>query len=86
MAQVFLPVGHYAADATRANTSKAGPTGGDTPNRTPGYVALAVDCDQGTFVRELNTGLGNDRVANMQRFAVEALKLLRDVMTDQAKL
>ncbi|KAI0177544.1 putative competence/damage-inducible protein CinA [Pestalotiopsis sp. NC0098] len=71
---------------TISESGTAGPTGGDTPNRTPGYVALAVDCDKGTFVRELNTGLGNDRVANMQRFAVEALKLLRDVMTDQAKL
>ncbi|KAI4601031.1 hypothetical protein KJ359_012218 [Pestalotiopsis sp. 9143b] len=71
---------------TISESGTAGPTGGDTPNRTPGYVALAVDCDKGTFVRELSTGLGNDRVANMQRFAVEALKLLRDVMTDQAKL
>jgi PncC family amidohydrolase len=71
---------------TVSESGTAGPTGGETPNRTPGYVALAVDCDKGTFVRELNTGLGTDRVANMKRFCVEALKLLRDVMTDQAKL
>ncbi|KAF7519358.1 hypothetical protein G7054_g13123 [Neopestalotiopsis clavispora] len=71
---------------TISESGTAGPTGGDTPNRTPGYVALAVDSDKGTFVRELNTGLGNDRTANMVRFAAEALKLLRDVMTDQAKL
>ncbi|KAI1840849.1 hypothetical protein JX266_012931 [Neoarthrinium moseri] len=71
---------------TISESGTAGPTGGDTPNRTPGYVALAVDCEKGTFVRELNTGLGTDRVANMKRFAVEALKLLKDVMTGEAKL
>ncbi|KAI1857017.1 uncharacterized protein JN550_013510 [Neoarthrinium moseri] len=71
---------------TISESGTAGPTGSDTPNRTPGYVALAVDCEKGTFVRELNTGLGTDRVANMKRFAVEALKLLKDVMTDEAKL
>ncbi|KAI1861178.1 hypothetical protein JX265_009797 [Neoarthrinium moseri] len=71
---------------TISESGTAGPTGGDTPNRTPGYLALAVDCEKGTFVRELNTGLGTDRVANMKRFAVEALKLLKDVMTDEAKL
>ncbi|KAK9783589.1 hypothetical protein SCAR479_00148 [Seiridium cardinale] len=69
-----------------SESGTAGPTGGDTPNRTPGYLALAVDCDKGTFVRELNTGLGTDRVANMKRFTVEALKLLRDVINDEAKL
>lgn len=65
---------------TIAESGTAGPTGGQAPNRHPGYVALAVSCDRGTFVRELNTGLGSDRVGNMVQFAVEALKLLRDVL------
>jgi PncC family amidohydrolase len=71
---------------TISESGTAGPTGGSTPNRTPGYVALAVDSDKGTFTRELSTGLGEDRVANMVQFAVEALTLLRDVMTGSAKL
>lgn len=71
---------------TIAESGTAGPTGGSTPNRKPGYVALAVDCDKGTFTKELNTGLGTDRVANMKRFAVEALTLLKEVMKDEAKL
>jgi PncC family amidohydrolase len=71
---------------TISESGTAGPTGGSTPNRTPGYVALAVDSDKGTFTRELSTGLGEDRVANMVQFAVEALTLLRDVMNGSAKL
>lgn len=71
---------------TLAESGTAGPTGGQTPNRKPGYVALAVDCDRGTFTKELNTELGTDRVANMIRFAVEALTLLRDVIEGKAKL
>lgn len=71
---------------TLAESGTAGPTGGATPNRKPGYVALAVDCERGCFVRDLNTELGGDRVANMVRFAVEALTLLRDVMKGDAKL
>ncbi|KAI7223693.1 hypothetical protein KC333_g276 [Hortaea werneckii] len=71
---------------TIAESGTAGPTGGNTPNRKPGYVALAVDSDRGTFTKELNTELGPDRVANMLRFAVEALKLLREVLQGDAKL
>jgi len=71
---------------TIAESGTAGPTGGNTPNRKPGYVALAVDCERGTFVKELNTELGTDRVGNMVRFAVEALTLLREVMQGEAKL
>lgn len=71
---------------TLAESGTAGPTGGDTPNRKPGYVALAVASEKGTFVKELNTGLGEDRIANMVRFSVEALTLLLDVMLDEAKL
>ncbi|RMX86015.1 hypothetical protein D0869_03396 [Hortaea werneckii] len=71
---------------TIAESGTAGPTGGNTPNRKPGYVALAVDSDRGTFTKELNTELGADRVANMLRFAVEALKLLKEVLQGDAKL
>ncbi|KAK5114170.1 hypothetical protein LTR62_002740 [Meristemomyces frigidus] len=71
---------------TIAESGTAGPTGGTTPNRRPGYVALAVDCERGTFTRELDTGLGGHRVGNMVQFAVEALTLLREVILGEAKL
>ena len=51
-----------------------------------GYVALAVATDRGTFTKELSTGLGTDREANMVQFAVEALILLKDVIKGDAKL
>ncbi|CAD0086741.1 unnamed protein product [Aureobasidium vineae] len=44
--------GELKADYVIAESGIAGPTGGDTRNRTPGYVALAVDCEKGTFTRE----------------------------------
>ncbi|KAK4997593.1 hypothetical protein LTR66_003006 [Elasticomyces elasticus] len=71
---------------TLAESGTAGPTGGQTRSRKPGYVALAVDCDKGTFTREVETGLGGERVANMVRFAVEGLTLLRDVIEGTAKV
>ncbi|PMD38224.1 hypothetical protein L207DRAFT_585128 [Hyaloscypha variabilis F] len=71
---------------TISESGTAGPTGGNTPNRTPGYVALAVATESGTYKRELSTGLGGDREGNMIAFAVEALKLLRDVIKGDAKL
>jgi len=71
---------------TVSESGTAGPTGGNTRNRTPGYVALAVSSESGTATREVETGLGGDREANMVQFAVEALKLLRDVITGAAKL
>ena len=71
---------------TIGESGTAGPTGGNTPNRTPGYVALAVDSDKGCFTRELDTGLGTDRTANMIRFVVEALTLLKEVIEGKAKL
>lgn len=43
-----------------------------------GYVALAVVGDNGILTKDLNTGLGGDRSANMVAFAVEALKLVED--------
>ncbi len=51
-----------------------------------GYVALAVSSEQGTYKRELDTGCGKDRTANMVAFAVEALTLLKDVLKGDAKL
>ncbi|EXJ80139.1 hypothetical protein A1O1_08281, partial [Capronia coronata CBS 617.96] len=60
----------------------AGPTAsGNSPNRQPGYVALAVVGDKGTLSRDLDTGLGGDRQANMVAFAVEALHLLKEYIT-----
>lgn len=43
-----------------------------------GYVALAVVGENDTLSRDLNTGLGGDRPANMVAFAVEALKLVEE--------
>jgi PncC family amidohydrolase len=78
--------GDLGSTYTLAESGTAGPTGGNTPNRRPGYVALAVDCERGTFVREVETGLGPDRTGNMVRFAAEGLVLLRDVISGEAKL
>ncbi|KAL1623233.1 hypothetical protein SLS56_008401 [Neofusicoccum ribis] len=71
---------------TVCESGTAGPTGGETRNRTPGYVALAVSSAAGTATREVETGLGGDREANMQKFAVEGLKLLRDLIKGDVKL
>jgi len=62
------------------------PVKAKTENRQPGYVALAIATPQGTHQKDLNTGLGGDREANMVQFAVEALLFLRDVMKGDAKL
>ncbi|KAL1967811.1 hypothetical protein VTN77DRAFT_2500 [Rasamsonia byssochlamydoides] len=70
---------------TVAESGTAGPGAGPT-RRTPGYVALAVSSPQGTYTREIDTGLGDDREKNMVAFAAEALKLVRDVLTGEAKL
>jgi nicotinamide mononucleotide (NMN) deamidase PncC len=50
-----------------------------------GYVALAVSSKAGTVTREVETGMGTDREANMVAFATEALKLLRDCLTGRAQ-
>ena len=36
--------------------------------------------------REVETGLGGDREGNMVAFAEEALKLLRDIVKEHARL
>ncbi|KAH6669531.1 hypothetical protein B0J14DRAFT_598899 [Halenospora varia] len=69
-----------------SESGTAGPTGGDTKNRTPGYVALAVASEKGVNTKELDTGLAGDREGNMIQFAVEALTLLRDVIKGDVKL
>ncbi|KAF2455263.1 competence/damage-inducible protein-like protein cinA [Lineolata rhizophorae] len=71
---------------TVGESGTAGPTGGTTRNRTPGYVALAVSAPGGTFTKEVETGLGTDREANMVAFAVAALELVRDVIRGEARL
>jgi nicotinamide mononucleotide (NMN) deamidase PncC len=70
---------------TVSESGTAGPTGGKTRNRTPGYVALAVTTSKGTVTREVETGTP-DREENMVSFAVEALKLVRDVIKGDEKL
>ncbi|KAF2134387.1 hypothetical protein P153DRAFT_371777 [Dothidotthia symphoricarpi CBS 119687] len=70
---------------TVSESGTAGPTGGQTRNRTPGYVALAVASDKGVATREVETG-SVDREANMVRFAVEGLRLVRDVIKGEEKL
>ncbi|KAH8635397.1 hypothetical protein IG631_10798 [Alternaria alternata] len=65
---------------TVSESGTAGPTGGTTKNRTPGYVALAVARETGeTVTKEVETG-SSEREGNMVAFAVEGLKLLRDVL------
>jgi len=64
----------------------AGPTGGQTRNRIPGYVALAVAVEgKETVTREVASG-SSDRAANMVRFAWEGLALLRDVIKGGGRL
>lgn len=70
---------------TVSESGTAGPTGGTTRNRTPGYVALAVTSEKGTVTREAETG-SSDREENMVRFAVEGLTLVRDVIKGEGKL
>jgi len=70
---------------TLSESGTAGPTGGQTKSRTPGYLAIAVAGEKGTVTRELDTG-SSDREANMMRFAVEGLKLVREVIKGDGKL
>ncbi|KAL4922128.1 hypothetical protein BDW62DRAFT_172983 [Aspergillus aurantiobrunneus] len=62
-----------------SESGTAGPTGGSTRNRTPGYVALAVSGPFGSKTREVETGSDN-RAQNMVAFAEETLKLLKEVL------
>ncbi|ESZ98158.1 putative competence/damage-inducible CinA family protein [Sclerotinia borealis F-4128] len=65
----------------------AGPgASGEGANRQPGYVALAIATENGTYKKDLNTGLGGDREGNMILFAKEALMFLKDVLKGGAKI
>ncbi|KAF7368846.1 Cytochrome P450 monooxygenase-like protein [Mycena venus] len=68
-----------------SESGTAGPTGGNTRNRTPGYVALAVAGEGGTVTREVETGKA-EREGNMVAFAIAVLELIRDVLKGDAKL
>ncbi|KAI2824360.1 hypothetical protein CBS115989_771 [Aspergillus niger] len=69
---------------TVCESGTAGPTGGTTRNRTPGYVALAVSTPSGTVTREVETGTA-EREKNMVLFAGEGLKLVRDLLVGDVK-
>jgi len=74
-----------------SESGTAGPTGGKTRNRTPGYVALAVASEKGCSVREVESGMSgmsgmSGREENMVRFAVEGLRFVRDVIRGEGKL
>ena len=70
---------------TVSESGTAGPTGGSTRNRTPGYVALAVSREGAeTVTREVETG-SREREGNMVRFALEALTLVRDVIKGEGE-
>lgn len=63
------------ADYCVCESGTAGPTGGTTRNRTPGYCALAVASPQHEVITaEIETGSA-DRSSNMVAFAVAAVKL-----------
>lgn len=65
----------------------AGPTGGNTRNRTPGYAAFAVASRGDVQTRELETGHGVDRQQNMTAFALAGLELLSEtIKAKQGKL
>ncbi|KAL4745495.1 hypothetical protein BDW72DRAFT_186595 [Aspergillus terricola var. indicus] len=63
-----------------SESGTAGPTGGTTRNRTPGYVAVAVSTANGNQTREVETG-SSDRAQNMVAFARESLQLLKEVIS-----
>lgn len=47
---------------------------------------MAVVSEQGTVSKDLDTGCGQDREANMLAFAVEALKFVKAYITGEAKI
>ncbi|KKY22567.1 putative competence damage-inducible protein [Diplodia seriata] len=72
--------GQLGSTYTVAESGSAGPSNwGKSDNMKAGYVALAVASSSGCVEREIETGLV-DRDANMVRFAVEALRLVKDVI------
>jgi hypothetical protein len=49
-------------------------------------VALAVAGERGTVSKDLDTGCGQDREANMLAFAIEALRLVKAYIAGEAKM
>ncbi|KAK7745179.1 hypothetical protein SLS62_009892 [Diatrype stigma] len=77
--------GKLGSTYTVSESGTAGPTGGSTRNRTPGYVALAVDGPSGTVTAEVETGHGN-REANMVEFTLAVLNLLKQTIEGKARI
>ncbi|KAI7785880.1 competence damage-inducible protein cina [Diaporthe eres] len=76
--------GTLASTYAVAESGTAGPTASrQSANGQPGYVALAVVGESETLTKDLNTGL-QDRSANMVAFAVEALKLVQELINNGA--
>lgn len=76
--------GTLASTYAVAESGTAGPTASrQSANGQPGYVALAVVGENETLTKDLNTGL-QDRSANMVAFAVEALKLVEELINNGA--
>lgn len=74
-----------ASSWTVCESGTAGPTGGTSRNRTPGYVAVAVAGEgRETVTWEGETGTA-DREANMVLFAREALRVVRDVLRGEGE-
>ena len=47
---------------------------------------MAVASERGTQAKEMDTELGGDRQGNMIAFAVEALKLVKEVINGSSKM
>ncbi|KZS96855.1 hypothetical protein SISNIDRAFT_450600 [Sistotremastrum niveocremeum HHB9708] len=74
------------ATYTLCESGTAGPSGGSQPNRNPGYVAFAIATESGVVTKEIpNVGQGNDRAANMVKFAEEGLQFLLSVIKESEK-
>ena len=63
-------------------SSSCCPCRAHTNSRLPcsGYVALAAVSDTETLAKDLNTGLAGERPANMVAFALEALRLVEELI------
>ena len=78
----FAPLQSLLALAARCGSSSVA----DMNLLCRGYVALAVATEKDTSTKEVETGLGGDREGNMVAFALESLRLLKDVIKGNAKL
>lgn len=76
--QEEVPQWKWRAVSQRAYLAPSETSGLANSYSHSGYIALAVVSEKGTLSRDLNTGLGGDRTANMVAFAVAALKLVEE--------